>query len=107
MLAICSLLCTVGGAAGAWYFGTGHEAKGPQGRFLLTGLSILFFGLGGYLLLSLWRSKIVLTEDCIEIHGLTRVRALYRRTRYGGGVWFPRPIWQFWNSFRGIDRLAN
>src|SRR6516225_10562058 len=43
ILTICSLLCTVGGAVGTWYFGTGHEAGDPQGRFLLTGLSILFF----------------------------------------------------------------
>jgi len=78
ILTICSLLCTVGGAAGTWYFGTGHDAKDPQGRFLLTGLSILFFGLGVYLLLSLWRSKIVLTEDRIEIHELTRVRSLQK-----------------------------
>ena len=46
--------------------------------YLLTGLSILFFGLGVYLLLSMWRSKIVLMEDRIEIHELTRVRSLQK-----------------------------
>jgi hypothetical protein len=47
--------------------------------YLLTGLSILFFGLGVYLLLSMWRSKIVLMEDRIEIHELTRVRSLQKK----------------------------
>lgn len=77
-LAACSLLSAGGGAAGAWYFGTGHEVQGLQGRLLLAGLSTLFFGLGIYLLLSLWRSKIVLTADRIEIHELTRVRSLQK-----------------------------
>jgi len=84
----------------------GHEAKDPRGRFLVTELSILFFGLGVYLLLSLWRSKIVLTKDRIEIHELTRVRSLQKK-EIRGGVWFPRAIWQFWNSFHGIHRRAN
>ena len=99
VLAICSLLGTVGGAAGTWYFGTGHEAKDPQGRFLLTGFSVLFFGLGVYLLLSLWRSKIVLTEDRIEIHELTRVRSLQKNEILGWRL-VPTAYVAVWNSFR-------
>lgn len=68
----------VGGLAGTWYFGTGHEIETPQEGIMYTLLSLGFVVLGGVLILYLLTTKVVLYADAIELRDFTRVRRLRR-----------------------------
>lgn len=76
-------IAVVAGGLGTWYFGTGHEVHTLREGILLAGIAFAFLVIGVYLILVAFRSKVVLFEDRIEIHELTRVRAINRRELTG------------------------
>jgi hypothetical protein len=71
-------IAVIAGGLGTWYFGTGHEVHTLRQGILLAGIPFAFLVIGLYLILVALRSKVVLCEDRIEIHELTRVRAVKR-----------------------------
>lgn len=82
----------IGGLAGIWYFGTGHETNSIGERIGLTTLCLGFALLGAYLILGTIRSKVVLLPDAVVSQGLFLTRTLQRseikgyRTRTANGV---------------------
>lgn len=77
-------LCGGAGAAGALFFASGRDPK-TQGTaaILLTVLCLMFFALGSYLIFSVFRFRIVLTRDTIEVHP-TSSSTGYRRDEFAG-----------------------
>jgi uncharacterized membrane protein YsdA (DUF1294 family) len=67
-----------GGGAGVWYFGTGHEVRGPRDQLVLVSVGIAFLALGLYLVLDTIASRVTLTVDAIEIHDLLPPRRIRR-----------------------------
>jgi hypothetical protein len=79
-LGLCALgtLAAAPGLAGIWYFGTGHEVKGPGDMAMLVGICAVFVLLGAYLIASVLRGRIVLTADELRMHGIWLTRVVPR-----------------------------
>jgi hypothetical protein len=78
LLAVSAGICAIGGAAGIWYFGNGHEVTNRVGAYLLVGISaVAFFG-GAYLVRYILGFRIVLTADAIEIGSPPNAKVLRR-----------------------------
>src|SRR3990172_8106945 len=71
-------LVLAGGVAGIWYFATGHETKTAQEAMALTAVSLGFAALGGFLILHMLTTKVILYPDAIELRDFMRVRRLRR-----------------------------
>jgi hypothetical protein len=71
------ILC-VGGLAGLLYFGTGHEVGNTAGLFILVGMSLLLAIMGAFIVISIVRAKVVLTEIAIERHEGFKVEKMRR-----------------------------
>jgi hypothetical protein len=71
-------LIVVGGLAGVWYFGTGHETKTAIEAFALVAVCLAFVILGAAIILIMLTTKIVLSVDAIASHGFLGVRRLRR-----------------------------
>jgi hypothetical protein len=76
-LTLCGLLLAIGGTIGAWFAATA-VLRNSQSRLWLVGLGLAFGALGVYLLLSTFRSRVVLFPDRIEIEELTRTAVMSR-----------------------------
>jgi hypothetical protein len=68
----------VGGLAGVWYFGTGHEAKTALEAIMLAALCLAFVVLGAAIILYMLTSEVVLNADAIVSRDLLGVRKLQR-----------------------------
>ena len=71
-------LVAVGGLAGAWYFGTGHEAKTALEAIMLAALCLAFVVLGAAIILYMLTSEVVLNADAIVSRDFLGVRKLRR-----------------------------
>ncbi len=76
-LGICGSGLAVGGAIGVWLLAT-TSLRNLQARFWLIGLFTVLAALGFYLLLSTFRSKVVLFADRIEVDELFSTEFLSR-----------------------------
>jgi hypothetical protein len=92
VMVMLSAVAGLGGLAGVWYFGTGHETHTVGSRIGMTALCLAFALLGAYLVLSTIRSKVVLLPDAVASQGFFRSRTLRRdeikgyRTRVANGA---------------------
>ncbi|HEY6371560.1 MAG TPA: hypothetical protein VIX37_13350 [Candidatus Sulfotelmatobacter sp.] len=68
-LSLLSGLVIIPGCLGIWYFGTGHETRGPRDAAIMVSLCVLFVLLGACLLVSLLRFPVTLGSDSIEVRG--------------------------------------
>ncbi|MFL6712790.1 MAG: hypothetical protein ACJ8LN_07655 [Sulfurifustis sp.] len=71
-------LVFAGGVAGAWYFGTGHETKSADDAAMLVAVCLAFVALGGFLILYMLTTRVVLSADAIELRDFIRRRKLRR-----------------------------
>ena len=68
----------IGGLFGAFYFGTGNGPHAPAQIILLISTSLLFVLLGGYIVLWMVRSRIILTTDALEVREVLSARIMRR-----------------------------
>lgn len=71
-------LVSIGGLCGVWYFGTGHEARGIRDAIIMISASLLFVLLGGYMILLMLRSLVILAPDAIAVRTILSTRKLLR-----------------------------
>lgn len=71
-------LILVGGLAGVWYFGTGHESKTALEAALLTALCLVFVVVGAAIILYMLTTQVVLNADAIVSRDFLGVRKLRR-----------------------------
>jgi hypothetical protein len=81
-------LLAAGGLYGVAYFGTGHETKGPQDIALMVSASMIIALLGGYTTFWMFRARIILRPDAIEVRNAATPKALLRNEIAG---WRIRP----------------
>lgn len=80
-----SLAALVGaaGAAGAWYFGTGHEVKGSSDQAMLVCVSLAFAALGTVFSAYCLRSRVILGIDSVGLVGLWGEKTMRRNDVLG------------------------
>lgn len=66
------------GILGVWYSLAAGDELGPKGPALMISLSLLFVLLGGYLILSMISSKVILRPDAVEVQNLFSSRTMLR-----------------------------
>ncbi len=71
-------LLSIGGLCGVWYFGTGHETRGIRDALIMISVSLLFVLAGGYLILLMIRSLVILEPDAITVRTIVSTRKLLR-----------------------------
>lgn len=77
-LVLLGAVAIAGGGAAVWYFGTGHEVRGPRDQLVLVSIGIAFLALGLYLVLDTIASRVTLTVDAMEIRDLLPPRRIRR-----------------------------
>ena len=78
-LAGLGLPLAIGGMAGSWYFGTGHEVATDTGMYILVGISLAMAALGLYCAIApLISTILVLDEAALHLPGLFRERVLLK-----------------------------
>jgi hypothetical protein len=83
VLLVMSSIAIGAGLLGTWYFATGHEMKSPSEPYVFSLVSICFFLLGAYLAVATIKSKIVLTTNAIDVHGIFITKQLLRSELVG------------------------
>jgi len=68
---------------GLWYFGTGHEVKGPKDGLMLESCCALMFLLGAYVAAYTVRARLVLYQDRLECSGVFVTRTMARHNVLG------------------------
>src|SRR5215470_4011437 len=63
-------LLAAGGVFGVWYSLVAGEVLGPKGPTVTISLSLMLVLLGGYLIVSMLSSKVILRADAIEVRNL-------------------------------------
>jgi len=81
-------LLTAVGILGVWYSLVAGDELGPKGPPLMITLSLLFVFLGGYLILSMALSKIILRPDAVEVQNPLSRRTMLRE-EIGGRRFLP------------------
>ena len=76
------------GILGVWYSLVAGDELGPKGPPLMITLSLLFVLLGGYLILSMVLSKIILRPDAVEVQNPLSRRTMLRE-EIGGRRFLP------------------
>lgn len=76
-LTFCGFAMSIGGGVGAYFFATA-SLRTPQLRLWLIGICLCFAVFGVYCLLYLFRFKVALFPDRIEVEGVTRTVVLGR-----------------------------
>lgn len=76
LLLLLGVIACAGGVALAWLL-IGQQAS-AGGVWLVVALAAVLGGFGAWLMASAVRSRVVLTDAAIEVHGVTRVRRLAR-----------------------------
>jgi hypothetical protein len=71
------------GILGVWYSLVAGDQLGPKGPPLMISLSLLFVLLGGYLILSMVYSKIILRPDDVEVRNLFSRQTILRQEIMG------------------------
>ena len=91
-LLVCGAIVGGGGLAGTWFLATLlPKLPNPRGGLWIVALTLAFAVLGIYLVASLFRSKVVLGIDAIEVHELTPMKSLRRKEVRG---WTISPTWR-------------
>lgn len=86
-LVVLGAIVAAGGGAAAWYFGAGHEVRGPRDQVVLVAIGLAFLALGLYLVLDAIASRVVLTADALELRDLLPPRRIrHAPLRTDGGV---------------------
>ena len=71
-------LCAAGGAAGMYYFGTGHEMTSVRSQVALVVLCFLFLLLGTYLITAVLTSRLILGPDFFQVKDFLSSKLLRR-----------------------------
>jgi hypothetical protein len=67
------------GAILAWLLWRGPEQLGPRGTAVVMAISAALALLGGYLILSMLLSKVILTPDAVEVRSLLSTEIMLRQ----------------------------
>jgi hypothetical protein len=81
-------LLAVGGVFGVWYSLVAGNELGPKGPAVTISLSLMLVLLGGYLIVSMLSSKVILRADAIEVRNLLSSKTMLRQEIMGRRFFF-------------------